>query len=199
MSNAGTIIDDDGLDILFRQARTHRQWDGREVTDVMLQAIYDLMRWGPTSANCCPARFKFVKSAEAKERLKPCLSKGNLEQTMAAPATAIIAYDMKFYEHFPRLFPHADMKAGFEGKPDHIRDTALRNGSLQGAYFMLAARSLGLDCGPMSGFKAQAVKEAFFPDEDVQVNFLCNLGYGVREVLKPRGPRFEFDEVCDIL
>lgn len=199
MTNESRILDDEALDTLFRQARTHHAWENREVSDVILQALYDLMKWGPTSANCCPARFVFVKSKEAKERLKPCLMEGNVEQTMKAPVTAIIAYDLQFYEHMPRLFPHTDAKSWFVGKPDYIKETAFRNGSLQGAYMMLAARSLGLDCGPMSGFKKKAVKDAFFPDDDVEPNFLCNLGYGDPVGLHPRGPRFDFGEVCTII
>src|SRR5262249_39214843 len=141
----------------------------------------------------------FVKSEAAKERLKPHLAEQNVAQTMSAPVTAIIAYDLKFYEHLPRLFPHTDAKSWFEGNAALIRDTALRNGSLQGAYFMLAARALGLDCGPMSGFNASGVKKEFFPDNEVMPNFLCNLGYGDPTKLHARGPRFDFNEVCEIL
>lgn len=199
MTNESRILDDRALDTLFRQARTHHAWQDREVSDVLLQALYDLMKWGPTSANCCPARFVFVKSKEAKERLKPCLMEGNVEQTMSAPVTAIVAYDLSFYEHMPRLSPHTDAKSWFVGKPDYIQETAFRNGSLQGAYMMLAARSLGLDCGPMSGFKKKAVKDTFFPDENVEPNFLCNIGYGDPAGLYPRAPRFDFSEVCKIV
>jgi 3-hydroxypropanoate dehydrogenase len=194
------ILNDEALDTLFREARTHRQWQDREVTDVLLQAVYDLMKFGPTSANCCPARFVFVKSQAAKERLKPHMDEGNVEQTMKAPVTAIIAYDMKFYEHMGKLFPHEPTaRSWFEGKPEAIKATAFRSGSLQGAYFMLAARALGLDCGPMSGFNAAGVKKEFFPDQDVEVNFLCNLGYGDPAKLHKRGPRFTFDEVGKIV
>lgn len=199
MTNESRILDDQALETLFRQARTYTAWQDREVSDVILRALYDLMKWGPTSANCCPGRFVFVKSREEKERLKPCLMEGNVEQTMSAPVTAIIAYDMKFYEHMPRLFPHTDAKSWFVGKPDYIQETAFRNGSLQGAYLILAARALGLDCGPMSGFKKKAVKDAFFPGEDVEPNFLCNIGYGDSSALYPRGPRFDFGEVCKII
>ena len=197
MSN---ILSDAGMDLLFRDARTHNAWLDKEVSDVLLEAIYDLAKIGPTSANCSPMRLIYVRSAEAKERLKPALDEGNVEKTMAAPATAIIGYDLAFYEHLPRIFPHApDARSWFAGKPAHIETTAFRNGSLQGAYFILAARSLGLDCGPMSGFDNEAVDRAFFPGGTVKSNFLCNLGYGDPSVLFPRSPRLEFDEACQVL
>lgn len=200
MKDQRKILDDRALDILFREARTYNGWKkDAEVTDVLLQAVYDLMKWGPTSANCCPARFVFVKSQEAKEKLRPHLMEGNVEKTMQAPATAIIAADMKFYERLPRLFPHTDAKSWFEGNDELILKTALRNSSLQGAYMMIAARALGLDCGPMSGFDHKGVKDAFFADQDVHVNFLCNIGYGDPASLYPRSPRLEFDEACRIL
>lgn len=195
------ILDDRGFDILFREARTHNRWQNREVSDVLIRAMYDLMKFGPTSANMCPARFAFVKSQAAKDRLKPHLDAGNVEKTMAAPVTVIIANDLKFYDQLPKLFPHApDARGWFSGNaPEVNKEIALRNGSLQGAYLMMAARSLGLDCGPMSGFKPQGVKEAFFPDHDYQVNFICNIGYGDEAGLFPRSPRLEFDEACAIL
>ena len=193
------ILDDHSLDILFRTAQTHNAWRPEPVSDVLLQAVYDLMKWGPTSANCCPARFVFLKSRESKERLKPHLDKGNMEKTMLAPVTAVIAYDLKFYDKLPQLFPHADARSWFAGNEKKIAETAFRNGTLQGAYFMLAARSLGLDCGPMSGFDKAGVKQEFFPDDDVEVNFLCNLGYGDPSGLFPRSPRLDFDESCRIL
>ena len=199
MTNEGRILDDQGLDILFRQARTFRKWQEKEVSDVLLQALYDLLKWGPTSSNCCPARFVFVRSAAEKERLKPCLTEGNVAQTMSAPVTAIIAYDLDFYGQLPRLSPHNNAQSWFEGKPDFTRETAFRNGSLQGAYMMLAARALGLDCGPMSGFKKKALKEAFFPNDNVEPNFLCNIGYGDPEGLYDRAPRLNFDEACRII
>ena len=199
MSEDSKIIDDRGLDILFRTARTYNGWKDRDVSDVLIQAVYDLMKWGPTSANCCPARFLFVKSKEGKERLKPHLMPGNVDKTMAAPVTAIIAYDLKFYEHMDYLFPHTDARSWFEGKHALIHNTAMRNGSLQGAYLMLAARALGLDCGPMSGFDGDAVKEEFFPDEEVVVNFICSLGYGDPDSVHPRNLRFGFDDVCKIV
>lgn len=193
------ILSDEALDILFREARTHSAWQGKDVTDVLLEAVYDLMKFGPTSANSCPARFVFVKSAEAKARLKPHLDAGNVEKTMAAPVTAIIAYDLEFYENLPKLFPHTDARSWFVGNDAAIKTTAFRNGSLQGAYLMLAARALGLDCGPMSGFNAEGVSKEFFPDGKVKANFLCNIGYGDHTKLKPRNPRLGFDEVCKIV
>ena len=197
MSN---ILSDAGMDLLFRDARTHNAWLDKEISDVLLEAIYDLAKIGPTSANCSPMRVIYVRSAEAKGRLKPALDEGNVEKTMAAPATAIIGYDLAFYEHLPRIFPHApDARSWFAGKPAHIETTAFRNGSLQGAYFILAARSLGLDCGPMSGFDNKAVDREFFPDGTVKSNFLCNLGYGDPSVLFPRSPRLEFDEACQTI
>jgi len=193
------ILDDRSMDILFRTARTHNAWRPEPVSDVLLQAIYDLMKWGPTSANCCPARFVFVRSKEGKERLKPYLDKGNMEKTMLAPVTAVIAYDLKFYDKLPQLFPHADARSWFAGNDTKVAETAFRNGTLQGAYFMLAARSLGLDCGPMSGFDKVGVKKAFFPEDACEVNFLCNLGHGDPAGLFPRSPRLDFDESCRIV
>ena len=194
----GEILSDKGLDLLFREARTHNAWQDKEVSDVLLEAIFDLAKMGPTSANCSPLRVVFVKSQAAKEKLKPALIEGNVAKTMAAPVTVIIGHDTAFYEHLPRLFPHADARAWFTGNDTLIAETAFRNGSLQGAYFILAARSLGLDCGPMSGFDNAKVDAAFFPDGRVKSNFLCNLGYGDPAGLFPRSPRFEFDDVCTI-
>lgn len=199
MSDNKKILSDSALDTLFRKARTYNGWRDEDVSDVLLQAVYDLMKWGATSANCCPARFVFVKSKEGKEKLKPHLMEGNVEKTMAAPVTVIIANDKKFYEYLPKLFPHTDAKSWFEGKQAFIDSTAMRNGTLQGGYLMLAARALGLDCGPMSGFDAKGVKEAFFPDKDYDVNFICNIGYGDPDSLFERSPRFTFDEVCEIV
>jgi 3-hydroxypropanoate dehydrogenase len=200
MSAAPRILDDRALDILFREARTHRQWQDREVSDVLLQALFDLLKWGPTEANCCPMRVKFIKSPDAKEKLKPCLSAGNVDKTMTAPATAVIAMDLDFYEHMARLNPDAkNPRSWYEGKPETIKKVAARSTALEGAYLIMAARALGLDCGPMSGFDADKVKDAFFPGRNVEVYFLCNLGYGDPAGLKPRGPRFDFDDVCEIL
>jgi 3-hydroxypropanoate dehydrogenase len=186
----------DALDLIFRKARTHRAWLDRPVPDDLLRRVYELAAEGPTSANCSPMRVLFVKSREAKERLRPALTPGNVDKTMQAPVTAIIGYDLEFYELLPRLFPTADMRANFVGKPELIAATAFRNGSLQGAYLMLAARALGLDCGAMSGFDNAKVDAAFFPDGRVRSNFLCNLGYGDASKLGPRPPRLPFDEAC---
>src|SRR5512143_564010 len=189
----------DALDLLFRQARTYRAWLDRPVPDDLLRRVYELAAEGPTSANCSPMRVLFVKSREAKERLRPALTPGNVDKTMQAPVTAIIGHDPQFYELLPRLFPAADMRANFVGKPDLIAATAFRNGSLQGAYLMLAARAFGLDCGGMSGFDNAKVDAAFFPDGRVKSNFLVNLGYGDPSKLLPRAPRPDFDEACRII
>ena len=193
------IINDEALDIIFRAARTHNGWEDRAVSQTLIQAAYDLMKWGPTSANCFPARFVFVTSDEGKERLKPHLLDGNVEKTMAAPCCVIIGHDMAFYEKLPELFPHTDAKSWFVGNDALIEETAMRNGSLQGAYFMIAARAVGLDCGAMSGFDKAGVDEAFFAGTAYRSNFLCNLGYGTDENLFPRSPRPEFDAVCEIV
>jgi 3-hydroxypropanoate dehydrogenase len=194
MSN---VMSKDGLDLIFRNARTHNAWLDKPVEDALLRQVYDLAKMGPTSANMCPMRIVFVKSEEAKERLKPALQPGNVDKTMAAPVTAIIGMDIHFYEELPRLFPHADAKSWFKDLPENVLEyTALRNSSLQGAYFMLAARALGLDCGPMSGFDNARVDEAFFAGTAVKSNFLCNLGYGDSSKLYPRSPRLGFDEAC---
>lgn len=193
------IINDEALDVLFREARTRNGWEDRDVARPLLQAVYDLMKWGATSVNCNPARFVFVASDEGKERLKPHLGEGNRAKTMAAPCCVIIAYDMKFHEHLPKLFPPADVKSWFEGNDTLIEETAFRNGTLQGAYFMIAARALGLDCGPLSGFDKDGVDKEFFADTAYRSNFLCNIGYGTDENLFPRSPRFDFEEVCKIV
>jgi 3-hydroxypropanoate dehydrogenase len=187
----------EALDLIFRKARTHSAWLNKPVDDAILKEAYDLAKLGPTSANMSPLRVVFVKSREGKERLKPALSEGNLEKTMAAPVTAILAMDVKFFELLPRLFPHADAKAWFKDLPQNVLESmALRNSSLQGAYFMLAARALGLDCGPMSGFDNAKVDAEFFAGTTVKSNFLCNLGHGDATKLFPRSPRLEFDEAC---
>lgn len=198
MSNDKSITEQD-KDILFRKARTYNGWIDKDVPDALLQDVFDLMKWAPTSANCMPMRVKFVRSKEAKERLKPYLMEGNQEKTMKAPVVAILAYDMEFYEHLPRLFPHTDAKSWFVGDAQNILETANRNGTLQGGYFILAARALGLDCGPMSGFDQNGVKEEFFADDNVVVNFLCNLGYGDASTIFERSPRFDFDDVCEVV
>lgn len=192
-------LNDDGLNLLFRGARTHSAWLDKPVDDALLQQVYDLAKMGPTSANMCPMRIMFVRSKEAKERLKPTLDAGNVDKTMKAPVTAIIGMDIHFYNELPRLFPHVDAKAWFKDLPESVLEViALRNSSLQGAYFMLAARSLGLDCGPMSGFNNQQVDAAFFAGTAVKSNFLCNLGHGEPSKLFPRNPRLRFDEACKV-
>jgi len=192
-------IPDACLDILFLEARTHNAWTDAEVSDATLHRLVDVMKMAPTSANCSPARLVFVKSDEAKARLRPHLAEGNVEKTMTAPVVAIVGNDLDFYEQLPKLFPHTDAKSWFEGKPDHIRETAMRNGTLQGAYLIIAARALGLDCGPMSGFDNDGVDEEFFAGTNVKSNFLVNLGVGDPSVLFPRSPRFDFDEMAKIL
>lgn len=195
---SAAAVDERSLDALFREARTHSGWQDRSVSGETLEAVWDLAKMGPTSANCSPARIVFVISAEAKETLRPCLMEGNVAKTMAAPATAIIGYDLEFYERLPELFPHTDARSWFAGRLAHTETTAFRNGSLQGAYFMLAARACGLDCGPMSGFDNAKVDEAFFAGTSVRSNFLCNLGYGDGTKLRPRNKRLAFDEACRI-
>ncbi len=196
MSN---ILSDTDLAILFRDARTHSAWQEKEVSPILLEAVYDLAKMGPTSVNCSPMRILFLTTSEAKKRLQPALSPGNLEKTMAAPATAVIGQDTRFYENLPKLYPHTDARKMFEGKPEHSATTAFRNATLQGAYFIVAARAVGLDCGPMSGFDNAAVDAEFFPDGRIKSNFLCNLGYGDASKLRPRSPRLDFDEACQIL
>jgi 3-hydroxypropanoate dehydrogenase len=193
-------LSDEDLDLIFRDARTHTHWLDQPVDDALLRQVYDLARMGPTSANMCPMRVVFVRSKAGKEKLKPALDPGNVEKTMAAPVTAIIGMDVHFYEQLPRLFPHADAKAWFKDLPENVLEyIALRNGSLQGAYFMIAARSLGLDCGPMSGFNNARVDAAFFAGTTVKSNFLCNLGHGNKATLYPRNPRLSFEEACQIV
>ena len=196
------MLDDADLDLLFRTARTFSAqpgtWQDRPVPESLLRQVWDLAKMGPTSANCSPARVVFVTTPEGKARLAPAMDEGNRQKTVEAPATAIIGMDLAFYEKLPYLFPHTDAKAWFEGKPDNIRTTALRNASLQGAYLILAARALGLDCGPMSGFDNARVDAEFFAGTPVQSNFIVNLGYGNRATLHPRNPRLSFDEACRI-
>ena len=192
-------IDDKALDVLFRHARTHTHWHDQPVSEDLLRDVWDLAKMGPTSANCSPARVAFVMSHEAKEKLKPCLIEGNVKQTMAAPVTAIIGYDLEFHERLPELYPHTDAHSWFAGNDALIKATAFRNGTLQGAYFMLAARALGLDCGPMSGFDNDKVNQAFFAGTSIKSNFLCNLGFGDPEKRYPRDKRFDFEEVCSMV
>jgi 3-hydroxypropanoate dehydrogenase len=193
------MLSDAALDQLFRKARTHNSWLPKPVDDALLRRLIDLVELGPTSANSSPGRFVFVKTPEAKEKLRPALSAGNLEKTMTAPVTAIVGMDMAFYEHLPRLFPHANARSWFAGNDAAIFATAFRNSTLQGGYLIMAARALGLDTGAMSGFDAQKVDEAFFAGTTVKSNFLINLGYGDSSKLFERSPRFAFDEVAKIV
>ena len=210
----GDTIDDAAMDTLFREARTFAKWEPRPVSDDTLRTLYDILKWGPTSANAGPARFAFLRSRESKERLRPALAPLNVEKTMTAPVTVIVAYDLKFYEQLPKLFPqNPGMAKLFASNPEMVETTAKRNSSLQGAYLIIAARALGLDCGPMSGFDQAKVDEEFFAagkpcfgcDQEffaeghVKSNFLCNLGYGDRGSLRPRLPRLPFNEACSLL
>lgn len=192
-------LDDRSLDILFRNARTHSAWLDKPVDDDLLIKLYELMKWGPTSANSSPARLVFVKSPAAKERLLPAMIPSNADKTLAAPVTVIVAQDHEFYEQLPRLFPHTDARAWFAGNPALIDTTAFRNASLQGAYLIIAARALGLDAGPMSGFDNAKVDAEFFSGTKIRSNFLINLGYGDASKLHPRNPRLRFDEAAHIV
>ena len=199
MTFAPQALDQAAIDLLFSEARTHNAWLDKPVSNAQLEQIYDLIKFAPTSVNCNPARFLFVKSPEAKERLLPCLNPGNIEKTKTAPVTAIIGMDLDFYETLPTLFPHVDAKSWFVGKDGFIESTAFRNSSLQGAYLIMAVRALGLDCGALSGFDAEKLNAEFFPDGRVKVNFLLNIGYGNSEGLMPRQPRPTFAQSCKIL
>jgi 3-hydroxypropanoate dehydrogenase len=192
-------ISSDAFDQLFRDARTHSKWLPKKVQVETLREAYELARMGPTSANSNPARFVFLQSEAAKARLLPALAPLNVEKTKTAPVTVIVAWDTEFYEKLPQLVPHADARSFFAGNRALIEETAFRNSSLQGGYFILAARAVGLDCGPMSGFDGAKVNAEFFPDGKWKVNFLCNLGYGDPAKLFPRNPRLEFDEACQVL
>lgn len=192
-------LSNDALDQLFLTARTHNKWQPRDVSDDLLRQVVNLMKMAPTSVNCSPVRITFVKSPEAKARLKSFLMEGNVEKTMQAPATAIIATDYRFYDYLPKLYPHTDAKAWFTGNKEFADTSAFRNGTLQGGYFILAARSVGLDCGPMSGFDNAGVDAEFFKGTEFKSNFLCNLGYGDPAGLHPRSPRFTFDEIARIV
>lgn len=192
-------LSDEALETLFFAARSQNAWLDRPVSDQQLRQIYERMKMGPTSANTLPARILFLRTEEAKRRLEPCLAEGNVEKSMTAPVVAIIGMDLEFYEYLPKLFPHTDARAWYVGKPEKIFETAFRNSSLQGAYFIMAVRSVGLDAGPMSGFNADKVNQEFFPDGRVRVNFICALGHGDDSKLFPRHPRLEFEEACQLL
>ena len=187
------------LDQLFLDARTHNGWLDKEITIEQIQQIYDLVKMGPTSANCCPARFVFLTTPESKALLKPALSSGNIEKTMTAPLTVLISTDQKFYDQFTKLFPHADAKSWFTSSPEFAAETALRNSSMQAAYLIMACRSLGLDTGPMSGFDAKKVNEIFFNNTEYQINMIINVGYGDHNKIYLRLPRLDFAEACKIL
>jgi 3-hydroxypropanoate dehydrogenase len=190
------VLDDAALDVLFRQARSQNKWQDRPVPDAKLEELYNLLKWGPTSANSSPARFVFVRTSEGKAKLKEALSAGNTAKTMTAPVTVIVAQDMAFYDKLPQLFPHADARSWFAGNDALAEETAFRNATLQGAYLMLAARALGLDAGPMSGFDKAKVDELFLKGTSWKSNFLVNLGYGDPSGLFPRSPRLSFDEAA---
>ncbi|MCB4823956.1 malonic semialdehyde reductase [Roseicella aerolata] len=196
MTNDAATLDDTARDLLFRAARTHYAWQDRPVPDTRLQELYDLLKWAPTSANSSPGRFVFIRTKEGKEKLRPALSAGNVEKTMSAPVTVIVAHDSRFYDELPKLFPHADAKSWFADNWSLADQTATRNGTLQGAYLILAARAVGLDAGPMSGFDNWKVDEAFLSGTNWRSNFLVNLGYGDPAGLHPRLPRLSFDEAC---
>ena len=193
------MLDEAARRELFLDARTHYKWHGEQVADETLVELYDLLKLGPTSANCSPARFLFLRGQSAKERLLPALSAGNVDKTMSAPVVAVVAYDPQFYEHLPKLFPHADARAWFAGNEALANETAFRNGTLQGAYLIMAARAVGLDAGPMSGFDRNRVDEIFFADSRWKSNFLVNLGHGDAAGQFPRAPRLTFDEACRFL
>ncbi|AKP32192.1 malonic semialdehyde reductase [Yersinia aleksiciae] len=193
------ILPPEALATLFTEARTHNGWLDKPVDDALLAQAYELARMGPTSANCCPARFVFIRSPEAKARLKPALSSGNLDKTLQAPVTAIIAYDPAFYDALPKLFPHGDARAWFTSSPELATETAFRNSSLQAAYLIMACRALGLDTGPMSGFNNAVVDDTFLAEKGWKSNFLVNIGYGDIHKLYARSPRLSFDEACQLL
>jgi 3-hydroxypropanoate dehydrogenase len=194
------VLSDEGQDLVFRNARSYSYWLDKPVSDALLRQVYDLAKMGPTSANMCPLRICFVKSPDAKERLRPALDAGNVNKVMTAPVTAIFGMDIRFYDKLPQLFPHVDARAWFKNLPESVLEyIALRNSSLQGAYFMLAARALGLDCGPMSGFNNAKVDAEFFAGSTIKSNFLCALGYGEASQLHPRSPRLTFEEACQLI
>ena len=192
-------LDSAALDLLFGNARTHNVWQDRTVSEIVLRRLFDLMKMAPTSMNISPARIIFVKTEEGKEKLKPALVSGNVEKTMTAPVCAIIGHDLDCWKQLPKLFPFKDMSSLFNNNPDFVLSTAFRNCSMQGAYLIMAARALGLDCGPMSGFDNDLVDKEFFSGTAVKSNFLCNIGYGRKEKLSDRAPRFNFEDVCEVI
>lgn len=193
------MFDDASLDTLFRQARSHNRWSPQPIDESLLHRLFELLKWGPTSANSCPARFVFAKSNAAKERLVTCMDPGNVDKTRSAAVMVIIGMDREFYEYLPQLAPHSDARSWFADQPAKIEETTFRNSSLQGAYLIMAARALGLDCGPMSGFDPQKINQLFFAGTAVRANFVCGLGYGNGEHLHARAPRLKFEQACSIL
>lgn len=191
-------LGDDARDLIFRKARTHNKFKHEVIAEALLREVYDLAKWGPTSANSTPARFLFIVSPAAKAKLAPAMSEGNRAKTLAAPVNLVVGYDTKFYELLPELYPREEARGWFEGKPD-TETVALRNSALQGAYFMIAARSLGLDCGPMSGFDAALVNKTFWPEGRIKANFMCNIGHGDETGVYPRAPRLSFDRACEVV
>jgi len=192
-------LNENALKQLFLDARSHDVWLDKPVNDKVIDEIYNILKMGPTSANACPARFIFVRSDVAKLKLKDCLAEGNIEKSMTAPVVAIVGMDMEFYEQLPKLFPHTDARSWYAGNDEKIFETAFRNSTLQGAYLIMAIRSLGLDAGPMSGFDSERLDKAFFQDTRIKSNFICAFGYGDNNKLHPRGPRLEFSKACQIV
>ncbi len=193
------MLDSNSLDTIFRSARSQNGWLDREVSDEQIHEIYELMKFGPTAANNCPARITFLKSEDSKNRLKPHLDVGNIEKTMSAPVVAIIGYDTEFYEKLPYLFPHTDARSWFAGKPEKIVASGSMNATLQAAYFMIATRSMGLDCGPMGGFNNEGVDNEFFSDGKTKTLLICGIGYGDESKVFPRSPRLDFSEACQVI
>jgi len=193
------MLSTDNTDILFSKARSHKAWLDQDINDNQIQQIYNLLKFAPTSGNCCPARFTFVRSEESKQKMLHSLDQGNIDKVMSAPCVVIISYDTKFYESLSILSPHNDAKASFEGKENKIKNTAKFNSSLQGAYFIIATRSVGLDCCPMLGFNKEKLNQEFFPDKKNKAIFICGIGYGDESKLRPRAPRLDFEEACNIL
>ena len=199
IKNTSEPLNEKQLDLLFGQARSMNGWLSKEVSDDMVKSLYELTKMGPTSTNCCPGRFVFIKSQEEKEKLEPALLPNNIPKVMSAPVIAIIGYDLDFSDHMTKLFPHMDVAPMYKGNNEMNVSTAFRNSSLQGAYLMMVARAMGLDCGPMSGFNNQLVDETFFSDTNIKSNFLCCIGYGDSTKIFQRLPRLDFDEVCKII
>ena len=193
------MLSTETLDTLFKKAQSHKGWLNKDITNNQIHQIYDLLKFAPTSGNCCPARFTFIQSSAAKNRIKPSLDMGNIDKTMSAPCVVIISYDTKFYESLPTLSPHNDAKSFYEGKDKIIIKVAEFNSALQGAYFIIATRSIGLDCCPMLGFNKEILNQEFFPDKKNKAIFICGIGYGDESKLSPRAPRLDFKDACNIL